>query len=198
MDVLEKLKTIKVSFTLDNALIILAILIIIILIIKFIYKLLRMRIKLKTITVSGISVELECNNDVRSLANDVWIELSTRKIALPFDDKNDVIIEVYNSWYKVFEKFREILKKLSVGKNKDADKLANLILKVLNDELRGHLTKWQARFRKWYEENKDSEGDPQEVQKKYPQYNELVVDLKKVNYEMINLTEELNKIRKGE
>lgn len=198
MDVLEKLKTIKVSFTLDNALIILTILIIIILIIKFIYKLLRTRIKLKTITVSGISVELECNNDVRSLANDVWIELSTRKIALPFDDKNDVIIEVYNSWYKVFENFREILKKLSVGKNKDADKLANLILKVLNDELRGHLTKWQARFRKWYEENKDSEGDPQEVQKKYPQYNELVVDLKKVNYEMINLTEELNKIRKGE
>lgn len=34
--------------------------------------------------------------------------------------------------------------------------------------------------------------------KKYPQYEELISDLKKVNYKMIALTEELNKIRKGE
>lgn len=198
MDVLEKLKAIEVSFTLDNALIVLILLVLLACFIKFVYKLLKTKIKLKTVTISGISVELECNNDVKNLANDVWVELSTRKIALPFDDDNDVIVDVYNSWYTVFERFRDILKRLPVSKNKDVNALANIILKVLNEELREHLTKWQARFRKWYEENKNNNGDPQDVQKKYPQYNELVADLKKVNYKMIALTEELNKIRKGE
>ena len=85
-----------------------------------------------------------------------------------------------------------------MSKNKDVDTLANIILRGFNEELREHLTKWQARFRKWYEENKNESGDPQEIQKKYPQYEELISDLKKVNYKMIALTEELNKIRKGE
>ena len=72
-----------------------------------------------------------------------------------------------------------------------------LILKILNEELRGHLTKWQARFRKWYKENENIIGeDPQEIQKKYPQYKELVKDLKRVNNNMIIFTEELDKIRK--
>ena len=71
-------------------------------------------------------------------------------------------------------------------------------MRGFNEELREHLTKWQARFRKWYKENKNESGDPQEIQKKYPQYEELISDLKKVNYKMIALTEELNKIRKGE
>ena len=92
----------------------------------------------------------------------------------------------------------EILKKIPMSKNKNVDTLANIILRGFNEELREHLTKWQARFRKWYEENKNESGDPQEIQKKYPQYEELISDLKKVNYKMIALTEELNKIRKGE
>lgn len=198
MGVLEKLKAIEISFTLDNVLIIVIILMLIVFTVKFIYKSLRTKVKIKMITINGVSVELECNNEVKNLANDVWVELSTRKIALPFDEENDVIIEVYNSWYNVFEKFREILKKLPMNKNKEVDALANIILRVLNEELREHLTKWQARFRKWYDENKNNDGDPQDIQKKYPQYMELIDDLKKVNYKMIALTVELNKIRKGE
>ena len=197
MGILEKLKTIEISFTLDDALIAVIILIIFAILVKLIYKVIKSKIKIKTVTIGGMSVELECNTDVKSLANDVWVELSTRKIALPFDEKNDVIVEVYNSWYTVFEKFREILKKIPMSKNKDVDILANIILKGFNEELRQHLTKWQARFRKWYEENKNESGDPQEIQKKYPQYEELISDIKKVNYKMIALTEELNKIRKG-
>ena len=142
-------------------------------------------------------MDLECNSYVKKLANEVWIELSTRKIALPFDEENDVIIEVYNSWYEVFKRFREILKELPINNNKEVEKLSSLILKILNEELRGHLTKWQARFRKWYKENKNTiDEDPQEIQKKYPQYEELIKDLKRVNNNMIIFTEELDKIRK--
>ena len=198
MDILEKLSNIKITFTFDNLLINLLILFIIVWLVKFIHKLIKNRVKIKSITISGLTVDLECNDSVKKLANDVWIELSTRKIALPFDEENDVIIEVYNSCYTVFERFREILKKVPMDKNKDVDKLVNIILKTLNEELREHLTKWQARFRKWYEESKTIEGDPQEIQKKYPQYNELICDLKKVNNKMLSLTDELNKIRKGE
>ena len=193
-----KLKTIKIAFTLDNVLIILLILMLVIFVIRFIYKIFKTKVKVKTVSISGVSIELEYSNDVKNLANAVWIELSTRKIALPFDEENDVIVEVYNSWYTVFEKFREILKKLPMNNNKSVDSLANIILEVLNGCLRDHLTKWQARFRKWYDKNKDIDGDPQKIQKQYPQYKELVEDLKKVNNKMINLTDELNKIRKGE
>ena len=201
MDILEKLRKLKFTVSLDN--VVIAILIIIVvalavyLIIKLILKLIKGRVSIKTITINRISVDLECNSYVKKLANEVWIELSTRKIALPFDEENDVIIEVYNSWYEVFKRFREILKELPINNNKEVEKLSLLILKILNEELRGHLTKWQARFRKWYKENENIIGeDPQEIQKKYPQYKELVKDLKRVNNKMIIFTEELDKIRK--
>ena len=128
MDILEKLSNIKITFTFDNLLINLLILFIIVWLVKFIHKLIKNRVKIKSITISGLTVDLECNDSVKKLANDVWIELSTRKIALPFDEENDVIIEVYNSWYTVFERFREILKKVPMDKNKDVDKLVNIIL----------------------------------------------------------------------
>lgn len=201
MDILEKLRKLKFTVSLDNVviatLIIIVAALVIYLIIKLILKLIKGRVSIKTITINGISVDLECNSYVKKLANEEWIELSTRKIALPFDEENDVIVEVYNSWYEVFKRFREILKELPINNNKEVEKLSLLILKILNEELRGHLTKWQARFRKWYKENENIIGeDPQEIQKKYPQYKELVKDLKRVNNNMIIFTEELDKIRK--
>ena len=199
MDILEKLRKLKFTVSLDNVVIAILIIIVVALAVYLIIKLklIKGRVSIKTITINGISVDLECNSYVKKLANEVWIELSTRKIALPFDEENDVIIEVYNSWYEVFKRFREILKELPINNNKEVEKLSSLILKILNEELRGHLTKWQARFRKWYKENKNTiDEDPQEIQKKYPQYEELIKDLKRVNNNMIIFTEELDKIRK--
>lgn len=197
MDILEKLRRLKLIISLDNVVIAIVIILVLCFFIKFILKFIKGRVSIKTITINGISIDLECNSYVKKLANEVWIELSTRKIALPFDEENDVIVEVYNSWYEVFKRFREILKKLPINNNKEVEKLSLLILKILNEELRSHLTKWQARFRKWYKENENIIGkDPQEIQKKYPQYEELVRDLKRVNNNMIIFTEELDKIRK--
>lgn len=200
MDILEKLKAFKIEFTLDDALIFLIILMICIFIIYLINKLVlkqsKNKIKIKMVTIGGVSVELECSDDVKKLANEVWIELATRKISLPFDEKNDVIVEVYDSWYKVFGEFREVLKKIPIEKNASIDKLVDIIMVTMNDNLRSHLTKYQARFRKWYEENKKLKKTPQEIQRKYPQYEELVIDLKKTNEKMIILTKELDQIRK--
>lgn len=202
MDILEKLSSVKISFTLDDFVVALMFLVIsiwiIVSIIKLIVKKLKGRIEIKTITLNGITIDIECNNFVKELANEVWIELATRKIALPFDEENDVIVEVYNSWYETFSQFREILKKVPIKDNDDVEKLSKIILTALNDILRSHLTKWQARFRKWYDNHKNEDGDPQDIQKKYPRYKELVNELKSVNIKMMRLTEELDEIRKGE
>lgn len=45
------------------------------------------------------SVKLKYNRKDQEVAYKLWVELSTRKIGLPFDQENDVITEVYNSWY---------------------------------------------------------------------------------------------------
>ncbi|EOD9565376.1 TPA: hypothetical protein ACN380_004399 [Vibrio parahaemolyticus] len=51
--------------------------------------------------------------------------------------------------------------------------------------MEAHLTKWQARYRRWYEREfalpENESKTPQEIQRDYPYYDELVSDLKSVN-----------------
>ena len=76
-----------------------------------------------------------------------------------------------------------------------------MTIKILNEGLRDHLTKYQARFRKWYDlESEKSENfllEPQEIQKKYDNYNDLISDLKSVNLVLIQYSNELNNLIKG-
>lgn len=66
----------------------------------------------------------------------------------------------------------------------------------MNKCLRPHLTKWQARFRKWYNLQLDSNSDltPQEIQYTYPHYNELVNELKAINKNIDYYGEVLKKL----
>ena len=109
--------------------------------------------------------------------------MSARKIILPFDEENDVIVEVYDSWYSFFGIARGLLKDIPVEKQNSSKQLISVTNRVLNKCLRPHLTKWQARFRKWYSLQLDSNSDltPQEIQYTYPHYNELVKELKAIN-----------------
>ena len=43
----------------------------------------------------------------KEIAYKLWIELNTRKIGLQYDEEDDVLVEVYDSWYKFFEIARE-------------------------------------------------------------------------------------------
>lgn len=135
------------------------------------------------------------------IAYKAWVELATRKAALPFDPDHDVIAEVYNSWYALFGIMRELTKDIppeefcSDGK---AQNLVRILVDALNDGLRPHLTKWQARYRHWYEHQVDDDVlkklSPQEIQKKFPQYDALVADLKAVNQDLIEYANEIAKI----
>ncbi len=137
------------------------------------------------------------------VAHQAWVELVTRKAALPFDKDHDVISEVYDSWYALFQEMRSLTKTIpaeKVRRSKDTQELVRLLVNALNDGLRPHLTQWQARFRHWYEGAlKENVGkSPQEIQREYPQYQELVENLIKVNKQLVEYADVIRQIAHGE
>ncbi len=136
------------------------------------------------------------------IAHKAWVEMVTRKVGLPFEEDQDVISEVYDSWYAVFGEIRNLAKEIPAEKireSSDTKELVRLLVDALNVGLRTHLTHWQARFRRWYESavQKNPERSPQEIQREYPQYRELVDDLVKVNKQLVEYVAVLKEIAQG-
>lgn len=146
-------------------------------------------------------VSFRPNDTDRQIAYSIWVELSTRKIGLPIDAEDDVIAEIYDSWYAFFAVTRELIKDIPVSKvrGNSTSKIIDLSVEVLNEGLRPHLTKWQARFRHWYERQMDSKADaePQELQKQFPAYDELVEDMLAVNKRLITYRIKMNELVRG-
>jgi hypothetical protein len=127
----------------------------------------------------------------RQVAYAIWVELSTRKIGLPIDLSHDVIVEIYDSWYNFFSVTRELIKSISAAqvRKPSTQAIIKLSIEVLNEGLRPHLTHWQARFRHWYDRElkryDEREGhdilDPQRIQARFPQFDELQADMQRVN-----------------
>ena len=144
------------------------------------------------------------NTENLYIANRIYLELVTRKAALPFDENNDVISEVYDSWYELFKIIRSEIKNVPgeyLISHNPTEELIGLSIRILNEGLRNHLTKYQSRFRKWYKTESEKEENKslshQQIQKKYPDYDNLLADLKSVNAILINYSEELKKLIKG-
>lgn len=155
------------------------------------------------VQLGGIgTVKIRPSYEDIQVAHKARVELVTRKAALPFDEDHDVITEVYNSWYALFHEMRSLTKTIPAEKvrgSKDTQELVRLLVDALNKGLRPHLTQWQARFRHWYEEAiKQNPGkSPQEVQRDYPQYRELVGDLIKVNKQLVEYANVIKQIAQG-
>lgn len=155
------------------------------------------------VQLGGIgTVKIRPSYEDIQVAHKAWVELVTRKAALPFQEDHDVISEVYDSWYALFQEMRSLTKTIPAEKvrgSKDTQELVRLLVDALNKGLRPHLTQWQARFRHWYEEalKKSPDKSPQEVQRDYPQYRELVDDLTKVNQQLVQYAEIIKQIAQG-
>lgn len=131
----------------------------------------------------------------KQVAYAIWVELSTRKIGLPIDFEHDVISEIYDSWFGFFTVTRDLVKGIPAQKVRrdSTQKIIRLSIEVLNEGLRPHLTRWQARFRHWYDRElrKYDEGtgeevlDPQLIQERFPKYGELKADMERVNQSLI-------------
>jgi hypothetical protein len=148
------------------------------------------------------SVELRPNNEDVQVAHRIWTELTTRKAAQPIDVEHDVIVEIYDSWYVLFGRVRQLIADIPghmLRREKSTRELVRIATQTLNAGLRPHLTCWQARFRHWYENCPDTlkQKSPQDRQKEFPQYAELLADMKTVNSQLIQYAGELEKIIHG-
>ena len=141
------------------------------------------------------TVTIKYDGCIKEIAYKIWIELTTRKIGLKFDEKYDIISEVYDSWYEAFKVIRTLLANIPANRISDAKGLIDITTKVLNNGLRPHLTAWQAKYRAWYNSTlSDATATPQEIQRTYPEYQPLVDDLKKTNDIMIKYADELKRL----
>lgn len=136
--------------------------------------------------IGNSKIKIKPNYTDYQISYKIWVELSTRKIGLPIDFENDVIDEIYDSWYEFFRITRELIKDIPVQnyqKYQSTQDIVRIAVEVLNEGLRPHLTKWQAKYRKWLVQQNGSSNDktPQEIQRVYPQYDELVKDIENVN-----------------
>lgn len=151
-----------------------------------------------TIGIGDSSVTIKYDGRIKEIAYKIWVELTTRKIGIKFDEEYDVISEVYDSWYEAFKIIRGLLEEVPAERLNDAKGLIDLTTKVLNKGLRPHLTKWQAKYRKWYNESVNTpQKSPQEIQREFPEYQALVKDLKKTNEIMIKYASEIRRLIDG-
>ena len=159
------------------------------------------KVKLKTIKLKLLGSEaefvVESNHSNLEIANKILVELITRKAAIPIEEDKDVITEVYDSWYQLFCTTREEIKSINGEhlRHPNSEALVEMATDVLNKGLRPHLTEFQARFRRWYgleilkEENQNL--SPQEIQKKFSDYDELINSMKDVNQILVQYANEL-------
>lgn len=163
------------------------------------------KVKIK-VKVGNVEFEEEISRSFQNIrvANRIYIELVTRKAAIPFDEDNDVVKEVYESWYTLFGIIRNEIKDVPgefLINHEGTDKLIELTTDILNKGLRPHLTKYQARFSKWYQEqlmDQANQGkNPQDIQKMYPDFQHLIEDLKDINQILVTYSGELKKLVKG-
>lgn len=161
------------------------------------------RVEKANIKLGGVGeVSIKPNVEDMQIAHKAWVELSTRKAGLLFDEEYDVIIEIYDSWYQLFSEVRSLAKEIPADKirlSEDTQKLVQLLVDALNEGLRSHLTKWQAKFRRWYvkKAKKHPNKTPQEIQRLYPEYKELVKDLKRVNKQLVEYAAFIRRIAHG-
>lgn len=150
-----------------------------------------------------VAITLRRSPEVVRLAHEAWTEISTRKAALPFDEEHDLIVEIYDSWYELFSELRRITRAVpaeQLRSSADARQLVNVLVSVLNDGLRPHLTQWQARYRTWWDAERKARPslEPQAAQRTYPQYAPLIADLEKVGKHLRTFTDSLHSVAQGE
>jgi len=165
----------------------------------FNFEIVEMQIKLGNVG----NIKLRPNTQVRQIAYQIWVEIKTRKIGLKIDEENDVIVEVFDSWYTFFTLTRKMMHNIPVSltSNKDTLELIHVIIKVLNDGLRPLLTKWQARFRKWYDmklqDGTYNKKSPQVIQREFSEFNMMIQELSRAQIEIDEFANELCRLAFG-
>jgi len=147
------------------------------------------------LNIHGQKIKVKPDNSTINIAYKLWVEINTRKIGQVIDYSDDVIEEVYNSWYDFFRVTRELLKEIPAEKATEPNTkgIIEITTCILNEVIRPHLTKWQARFRHWYNKLEESNLSPQKLQTQFVcsentqmyNFSELKNDMEIVNKTLI-------------
>lgn len=156
------------------------------------------------IGIGKSKIKVRPNYEDMQIAYKLYVELTTRKIGLKIDFDDDFLIEVYNSWYEFFKVTREHIKDIpahKIRRSKTTRAIVHVAIEVLNEGLRPHLTKWQSRFRSWYERESANEDfaklNPQDIQKSFPDYEKLISEMESVNNRLIEYRNVMKRLAIG-
>ncbi len=157
------------------------------------------------IGIGNNKIKVKPNYEDMQIAYKLYVELTTRKVGLKIDFDDDFLIEIYNSWYEFFKVTRDHIKDIpahKIRRSKTTRAIVHVAIEVLNEGLRPHLTKWQSRFRVWYErESKHADFaklNPQQIQQKFPDYQELISDMESVNKKLIEYRNTMKRLAIGD
>mgnify|MGYP001175459398 CR=1 FL=1 len=130
--------------------------------------------------------------DAFRIAYQLWVEMTTRKLGLRIDLSQDLVVECYDSWYAFLKAARELTKAIPLHKDPRSPELRRLVQlshSVMNEGVRPHLQRWQARFRAWLANGGDRARGagltPQEAQQLFPEWPALRDDLMASNQRLI-------------
>lgn len=150
------------------------------------------------IGLSGPSFHICSKKGVRQVAYKIWVEINTRVIGLKIDLDQDVIRAIHESYYAFFKGVRALTEEIQIGNAIESKNLIDLTIRFLNEVMRPYLTKWGLKFNDWYDKNSiGSRLTPQELQKLFPNYDELTANLVELNSKVISYSSILNSIAFG-
>lgn len=151
---------------------------------------------------SGVKVKAKVDRSKENvyIAHRILVELETRKAAIDIEPEQDVIEDLYNSWYNLFGIIRNEMKNIPAKylEEPGTHELLNLSRDILNKGLRPHLTQYQAAFKRWYDIEKSNETNrdksPQEIQSQYKYYQDMVTQIRIVNQILKQYADGLRKV----
>ena len=178
-------KIVEVIINLEIGSLIIACLFITTLIILWIQSIIK---KPRDVKIDGASIGLGtisfhiCNDKTdRQIAYKILVEMKTRVVSVDIDYNEDIIKSVNDSYYSFFQITRDLLKEMPIDKLPVSSDFVKMVMMFLNSVMRPYLTKWGLKFKNWYENEERKEENkgisPQELQKKYEHYDELINDL---------------------
>lgn len=146
--------------------------------------------------LEGICFHICKERAVRQIAYKIWVEINTRVIGVKIDLEKDIIRSIHESYYSFFTSTRLLIEDIPAKNVKDTKELILLAICFLNDVMRPYLTKWGLKFNKWYDEEKEKSNtlSPQEIQKRFKEYDEMTADLLKLNHNVVSYSDALKKI----
>lgn len=160
--------------------------------------------KTNTVHVSlpaGVGLEINASKKDRELAWKIYTQIKTRIAVEEFNEEYDSLQFVNKSLYEVFGIIRNAISELPTTIVKDDHRdLLQLYFDVLNEGIRPYLSKWHIPISHWNETEtkKHPEQTLLEIEKRFPNREAAIKDMKAMNKRMKDFSLILFRVAKGE